>query len=154
MVLPDIVKVSWRNVGSVYVSVCALEANPLDLWTCKLAHRLLSNISRTSLKFKVIGQRSSSPRSKNVKIPLFSLVSENMVQCQGHKGQYHEVKVKCHRSTSNVTEVKVKGCKSRSQGQDPSCLGSFPPLPPPHRLGGGLTCGRFHCNNALKRQPN
>ncbi len=38
-------------------------------------------ISRTSLKVKVKGHEV-----KNVKVPVFSLVSENMVQGQGHNG--------------------------------------------------------------------
>ncbi len=38
-------------------------------------------------KFKGQCHRSRSPGSKNVKIPVFSLVSENTVQGQGHKGQ-------------------------------------------------------------------
>ncbi len=37
-------------------------------------------------KFEGQGHRSKV-KVKNVKIPVFSLVSENMVQGQGHKGQ-------------------------------------------------------------------
>ena len=59
----------------------------------------MSKRSQTGSKVTVMGQKSRSPRSKNVKIPVFSLVSENMVQGQGQRLQ---VKVKGHRSRSNV----------------------------------------------------
>ncbi len=45
-----------------------------------------------SNEFKGEGQRSMSPRSKNVKILAFSLVLEKVVQGQGHKGQGHRSK--------------------------------------------------------------
>ncbi len=66
-------------------------------------------------EFEGQGQRSRSPRSENVKIPVFSLVSENMVQ-----GQNHEVKVigQGQRSSSKV----VNQAQSR--------LGGFLRTPP------------------------
>ena len=82
---------------------------------------------RISDKFE--GQRSRSPTSKNVKIPVYSLVSENMVRGQRARSQG---------SRSKVTKVKVKGCRSRSQGQGQWWVFS------PHRLAGGSTHGRFH----------
>ncbi len=57
---------------------------------------------------------------KNVKIPVFGLVSEKVVQGQGHKGQGQGHK-------GQWSKVKVKGCRSRSPGLGQSCLGSFVP---------------------------
>ena len=63
-----------------------------------MAHTLRTIISQMSLKVKVIGQRSRSPRSKNVKIPVFSLLSEKMVKVRR-------------------VEVKVTKVKGQGQGQ-------------------------------------
>ncbi len=75
-----------------------------------MAHELRTIISRTRSKVKVT-------KVRNVKIPIFSLVSEKVAQGQGHEGQGH------------------KGHRSSSQGLGESCLGSF--VPP-------VTRGRCH----------
>ncbi len=117
----------------VRLSVCALEAKPLALWTWKLAHILMFIISRTSSKVKVIGQMSRSPRSKNVKIPVFSLVSEEGQGQMSQRVKVNGCRSQCQRcrSRSNVTKVKVYGFRSSSQSQGQSRLGSF--LPPSTR---------------------
>ena len=79
-----------------------------------MAHILRVIISRTSSKVKVT-------KVKNVKILVFSLVSESVVQGQGHKGQGHPVKVKVI-------------------GQGQRCLGNFAP----RRLVGGVTRGHLN----------
>ena len=66
------------------MSVCALQAELLDLRTYNLAQILKTIKSQRSLKVKVKGQ---GHQGKNVKILVFSLVSEKMVQDQGHKDQ-------------------------------------------------------------------
>ena len=66
------------------------------------------------MKVKVIGQKSWS---KNVKILVFSLVSEKAVQAQGHEGQGqgHRGKGQGRRSRSKVEMVRVKGRKGQGQ---------------------------------------
>ncbi len=62
----------------------------------------------SSLKVKVIGHRSKGmvTKIKNLKVLVFSLVSEKVVQGQGHEG-------------------KGQGRRSRSQRQGQSCWSSF-----------------------------
>ncbi len=66
-------------------------------------------ISRTSLKVKVIGQR---PKVKNVKFQIFSLLSEKVVQGQGHGGHGH--KGQSQRSYVKFKKVKVKITKVKN----------------------------------------
>ncbi len=79
------------SVASVCLCVClsvyALQSEPVDLQFG--AHIKDHHISD---KFEGQGHRSKVKvtKVKNVKIPVFSLVSENVVQGQGHEGQGHK----------------------------------------------------------------
>ena len=55
-----------------------------------MTHTLRTIISQTSLKVKVIRSKVKVTKGKNVKIPVFSLVSEKVVQGQGHEVQGHK----------------------------------------------------------------
>ena len=107
----------------VHLSVCALE--PLDLWTCKLAHTLLSNISQTSSK--VIGQSDQGQKCKK------SSFQPSIRKYGPRSGS--------QRSRSTVVGQGQMSQRSRSKvvSQGQSRLGSF--VPPST---GGSTRGRFH----------
>ncbi len=115
--LPDKQRVFISFVASVKTQsfVCALEAKPLALWTCTLAHTLSYNISRTKSKVidKIKGQGHYGKKCK--KSSFYPRIGKYGPKGQCHKGQGHE--------------VNVVGQGHKGQGQ--SSLGSF--LPPSTR---------------------
>ena len=70
-----------------------------------------------NMSYGILCQRSRSPRSK---IPVLSLVSENLVQCQSHKGQGQ-----CHKVKVKVARVMVVGQGHRVKVK--AVAGSFLP---------------------------
>ncbi len=136
----------------VCLSVCALTAKSLDLGPQFLAWRLTLTLTIMGLKVRVIGQgKGEMLKSCLLRVYFFSLLSEKVVQGQGHEGQgqssrsqkcesspFHPIIRKCGpRSSSQEprSNVKVVGVKVTRSKVKVTCTGrSFYPLP---------TCGRF-----------
>ncbi len=112
---------------SVCVSVCALQAEPLGPTDLKFSVHIKDY--HISDKFEGQGHRAKVKvtKVKNVKIPVFSLVSEKMVQGQGHG-----IKVTGSRSRDQGKGHKGQGCRSMSKvvvmvtGLRSKLLGEYP----------------------------
>ena len=114
LVLPMLAKEVILSVAFMFPSVCVcLRLRGLDIWTKNVsAHTWRTIISRTSLMVMVI-------KVQNVKIPVFSLVSEIMVKGYGHDTKFN---------STYFPRLRSQGSRSK-QGCHQSARFEFPAFP-------------------------